>query len=113
MPDGQDQARRLDIAEKMAHIIVDASKPALLGLGIVRDFLRPVRPTRSQQMLHRLAVLIAVPALLLAQAPAAPVKPGWKWTMDSVRTVVGAVRAAQGWGLSGSWSPQEGRRRSR
>lgn len=46
-------------------------------------------------MLHRLVMLIAVPAFLLAQAPAAPAKPGWKWTMDSVRTVVNAVRAGR------------------
>ncbi len=45
--------------------------------------------------------LIAVtfaPSLLIAQAQPVPVttaKPGWKWTMDSVRTVVNGVRAGR------------------
>lgn len=48
----------------------------------------------------RIAALGAVcaPALLLAQAQPVPVtsaKPGWKWTMDSVRTVVNGVRAGR------------------
>ncbi len=48
----------------------------------------------------RLALLVtaAAPALLLAQAQPVPVttaKPGWKWTMDSVRTVVNGVRAGR------------------
>ena len=48
----------------------------------------------------RLAVVLAAvtPGLLFAQAQTAPVatpKPGWKWTMDSVRTVVNGVRAGR------------------
>ena len=46
----------------------------------------------------RIAMLTAVPSLLMAQAQPVPVttaKPGWKWTMDSVRTVVNAVRAGR------------------
>jgi peptidoglycan-N-acetylglucosamine deacetylase len=47
-------------------------------------------------MLRRLAVLLAVPSLLLhAQTQQPPAKPGWQWTMDSVRTVVNAVRAGR------------------
>jgi peptidoglycan/xylan/chitin deacetylase (PgdA/CDA1 family) len=51
--------------------------------------------------MRRLLALLATacaPALLHAQAQPVPVttaKPGWKWTMDSVRTVVGAVRAGR------------------
>jgi peptidoglycan/xylan/chitin deacetylase (PgdA/CDA1 family) len=43
-------------------------------------------------------VLAAMPIVLGAQAQPVPVttaKPGWKWTMDSVRTVVGSVRAGR------------------
>src|SRR5690348_8303900 len=42
-------------------------------------------------------VLLLLPSVLLAQPQptAANVKPGWKWTMDTVRTVVNAVRAGQ------------------
>ena len=46
----------------------------------------------------RIAMLAAIPSLLVAQAQPVPVttaKPGWKWTMDSVRTVVNAVRAGR------------------
>lgn len=41
-------------------------------------------------------LLLVLPASLLAQ-PAQParVKPGWQWTMDSVHTVVNAVRAGR------------------
>jgi peptidoglycan/xylan/chitin deacetylase (PgdA/CDA1 family) len=42
--------------------------------------------------------LITLPSLMLAQAQPAPpltVKPGWKWTMDSVNSVVNAVRAGR------------------
>ena len=46
-------------------------------------------------MLRRTAALLLVPVLLTAQAPTTPVKPGWQWTMDSVRTVVNAVRAGR------------------
>jgi len=46
-------------------------------------------------MLRRLALLLALPALLTAQTAPTPVKPGWQWTMDSVRTVVNAVRAGR------------------
>ena len=49
-------------------------------------------------MLSRLLALSVVPALLAAQAQPVPqtsAKPGWMWTMDSVRTVVGAVRAGR------------------
>ncbi|MDZ7632195.1 MAG: polysaccharide deacetylase [Gemmatimonadaceae bacterium] len=46
-------------------------------------------------MLRRLATLLAIPTLLAAQVQPAPVTPGWKWTMDSVRTVVNAVRAGR------------------
>ncbi len=49
-------------------------------------------------MLRRLVLLASLPSLLAAQAQPVPVttaKPGWKWTMDSVRTVVNAVRAGR------------------
>ena len=49
-------------------------------------------------MLHRILLLSFVPAVLAAQAQPVPqttAKPGWKWTMDSVRSVVGAVRAGR------------------
>ena len=49
-------------------------------------------------MLRRFVLLAAMPSLLAAQAQPVPVttaKPGWKWTMDSVRTVVNAVRAGR------------------
>jgi len=45
-----------------------------------------------------IAMLAVIPSLLVAQAQPVPVttaKPGWKWTMDSVRTVVNAVRAGR------------------
>jgi peptidoglycan/xylan/chitin deacetylase (PgdA/CDA1 family) len=45
-----------------------------------------------------LPVLIALPSLAPGQAQPAPppgVKPGWKWTMDSVNSVVNAVRAGR------------------
>jgi peptidoglycan/xylan/chitin deacetylase (PgdA/CDA1 family) len=42
-------------------------------------------------------ILLLVPSVLLAQAQPTPsnVKPGWRWSMDTVRTVVNAVRAGQ------------------
>lgn len=43
-------------------------------------------------------ILALAPALLVAQAQPVPVtnaKPGWKWTIDSVNTVVNAVRAGR------------------
>ncbi len=46
----------------------------------------------------RIAMVAAIPSLLVAQAQPVPVttaKPGWKWSMDSVRTVVNAVRAGR------------------
>ena len=49
-------------------------------------------------MIRRLFAILVVPALLGAQAQPVPqtsAKPGWMWTMDSVRTVVGAVRAGR------------------
>lgn len=49
-------------------------------------------------MRSRIALLSVVPSLLVAQAQPVPVttaKPGWKWSMDSVRTVVNAVRAGR------------------
>ncbi len=46
-------------------------------------------------MRNRLAVMIAVPALLSAQVQPTVPKPGWQWSMDSVRTVVNAVRAGR------------------
>ena len=46
-------------------------------------------------MLRRLIPLLALPLALSAQTPSTPVKPGWQWTMDSVRTVVNAVRAGR------------------
>ncbi len=46
-------------------------------------------------MLRRLIPLLAVPFVLGAQTAPTPVKPGWQWTMDSVRTVVNAVRAGR------------------
>src|SRR6478609_10399943 len=44
------------------------------------------------------AFFILVPSLALAQAQPVPqtnAKPGWQWTMDSVRTVVNTVRAGR------------------
>src|ERR1700704_3874162 len=52
---------------------------------------------RSLARVRRL-VLIALPSVVLAQAQPVPpvsVKPGWKWTMDSVNSVVNAVRAGR------------------
>ena len=46
-------------------------------------------------MLRRVSLLLALPVLLQAQVTPTPAKPGWKWTMDSVRTVVNAVRAGR------------------
>jgi peptidoglycan/xylan/chitin deacetylase (PgdA/CDA1 family) len=49
-------------------------------------------------MLLRLVALSLAPSLLAAQAQPVPqtsAKPGWMWTIDSVRTVVGAVRAGR------------------
>ena len=49
-------------------------------------------------MLSKLAALLACPVLVLAQTqPVTPTaaKPGWQWSMDSVRTVVNAVRAGR------------------
>ncbi len=46
-------------------------------------------------MRNRLAAMIAVPTLLSAQVQPTVPKPGWQWTMDSVRTVVNAVRAGR------------------
>ena len=46
----------------------------------------------------QIAMLAVIPSLLVAQAQPVPVttaKPGWKWSMDSVRTVVNAVRAGR------------------
>ena len=46
-------------------------------------------------MLRRLIPLLLAPLALHSQVIATPVKPGWQWTMDSVRTVVNAVRAGR------------------
>ena len=49
-------------------------------------------------MLRRLVLVAVTPTLLAAQAQPVPVttaKPGWKWSMDSVRMVVNAVRAGR------------------
>src|SRR5438046_10416360 len=46
----------------------------------------------------RTMMLIIPPAILAAQAQPVPqtnAKPGWQWTMDSVNTVVNAVRAGR------------------
>src|SRR6059058_5374410 len=46
----------------------------------------------------RRLLLAFLPASLLAQAqpvPQSSAKPGWQWTMDSVMTVVNAVRAGR------------------
>jgi len=45
----------------------------------------------------RSLLLLLAPSLLLAQtqAPAPTVKPGWRWSMDTVRAVVNAVRAGR------------------
>src|SRR5438477_12970114 len=42
-------------------------------------------------------ILLLIPSIVLAQAQQTPssVKPGWRWSMDTVRTVVNAVRAGQ------------------
>lgn len=56
-------------------------------------------------MVRRLLVVLVIPAMVGAQAQPVPqisAKPGWKWTMDSVRTVVGAVRAGRSL-LPASW----------
>ena len=48
--------------------------------------------------MRRLLFAMLLPASLLAQAQPVPqttAKPGWKWTMDSVTTVVNAVRAGR------------------
>jgi peptidoglycan-N-acetylglucosamine deacetylase len=46
-------------------------------------------------MLRRLIMLMLTPCLLRAQTPPPAATPGWKWSMDSVRTVVNAVRAGR------------------
>jgi len=46
----------------------------------------------------RALLMCVVPAALVAQAQPVPqtnAKPGWQWTMDSVNTVVNAVRAGR------------------
>src|SRR5690242_19679939 len=45
----------------------------------------------------RSLILLLVPSVLVAQVQSAspPAKPGWKWSMDTVRTVVNAVRAGR------------------
>jgi len=48
--------------------------------------------------LHRAAIALCAPMVLTAQAQPVPVtnaKPGWQWTIDSVNTVVNAVRAGR------------------
>src|SRR3954465_15267849 len=42
-------------------------------------------------------ILLLLPSVLLAQAQPTPsnVKPGWRWSMDTVRTVVNAARPGQ------------------
>src|SRR5690349_3571661 len=41
-------------------------------------------------------ILLLLPSVLLAQVqPTPPTKPGWRWSMDTVRTAVNAVRAGQ------------------
>ena len=50
-------------------------------------------------------LLVALPSFLFAQAQPVPLtsaKPGWKWTMDSVNTVVNSVRAGRSL-LPSSW----------
>jgi peptidoglycan-N-acetylglucosamine deacetylase len=47
------------------------------------------------RMLRRLIPFLALPLALSAQTTPTPVKPGWQWSMDSVRTVVNAVRAGR------------------
>jgi hypothetical protein len=53
----------------------------------------PLSPSRTMKRL----IFLLVPSVLAAQAqPTLPnVKPGWRWSMDTVRTVVSAVRAGQ------------------
>ncbi len=46
-------------------------------------------------MLRRLIPLLLAPLALSAQSTPTPAKPGWQWSMDSVRTVVNAVRAGR------------------
>jgi peptidoglycan-N-acetylglucosamine deacetylase len=49
-------------------------------------------------MTPRLLLLVLAPSFALAQAQPVPqtaAKPGWQWTMDSVTTVVNAVRAGR------------------
>ncbi len=49
-------------------------------------------------MIRRLLLLAAFPGVLAAQAQPVPqttAKPGWTWSMDTVRTVVNAVRAGR------------------
>ena len=67
--------------------------PRVLG-----DDVRRVNLDRNQTMRCATVVALLVPTLLHAQAQPVPqttAKPGWKWSMDSVRTVVNAVRAGR------------------
>src|SRR5689334_9173181 len=52
--------------------------------------------TLSETPMRKLFLLL-VPSVVLAQAQPTPptVKPGWRWSMDTVRTVVNAVRAGR------------------
>src|SRR5690348_1815075 len=52
---------------------------------------------RESAMRNFIVSLLLVPSALLAQAQPAPAnaKPGWKWSMDTVRAVVNAVRAGR------------------
>src|SRR5215212_3613390 len=67
------------------------------------DSVRQVRGSAGHlfQWSHRLMrpiLFLLVPASLLAQAQPVPqtnAKPGWQWTMDTVNTVVNAVRAGR------------------
>src|SRR5207237_3936220 len=51
----------------------------------------------SRELTMRSFILLLIPSVVLAQAQPTPptVKPGWRWSMDTVRTVVNAVRAGR------------------
>src|SRR5438874_5156415 len=53
--------------------------------------------TPRHRRIMKSLVFLLVPSVLIGQAQPTPpnVKPGWRWTMDTVRTVVNAVRAGQ------------------
>src|SRR5690242_17546996 len=56
-----------------------------------------ILPAPQSEVRMKTLILLLAPSVLFAQVQPlpTPVKPGWRWSMDTVRTVVNAVRAGQ------------------